>query len=476
MANKTFKGKDMKYKLKPKYHFSPEKNWMNDPNGLTFFKEKYHMFYQHNPHADVWGDIHWGHVVSTDLVHWQQCPIALSPSLDKGEVHCYSGCTVIDNGIPTIFYTSIGINDRSPEFGAQQWRAKSYDDLMMWEKYSNNPAIDNSIHKGEIITFWRDPFIWQEGNIWFAIMSGTHNHTNGCILIYRSPDLENWEFLNILYETEKFKLLECPNMIKIGEDYVMIYSPVDKLHYHIGRITDDFRFDTKTTGILDGGSGRLGYYSPNTYMNAPDNRRILFGWISDFARKDEKSISGWSGIQSLPRVMTIQSNELCIAPAEECSLLRKSHSDYSENAKSNSTTLLQKGNSFEIVLEANVVEDSAIILTVLESKDKKEKTTISYCGKNNELTIDRSASSLYENVVKTAVTQTVPLRKDGELKLDIFVDCSVVEVFANDQYTLTARMYPSLEDAENNKIEFKGTITVKKLELWTMEELYNNFN
>ena len=464
----------MKYKLKPNYHFSPEKNWMNDPNGLTYYQGEYHLFFQYNPNADVWGDIHWGHAASTDLVHWKLLPVALSPSVEAGEAHCYSGCTVIHDGVPAIFYTSIGLNDRSPEYGAQQWMATSSDGMVTWEKYSHNPVIENRIHDKEVITFWRDPFIWKDGNAWLAVMSGTHNHTNGCILLYRSTDLINWEFLNILYETKEFKLLECPNMIKIGEDYVMIYSPVDKLHYHIGKITDDYRFETKSAGILDGGSGRLGYYSPNTYMNAPYDRRILFGWISDFARKDEKSIHGWSGIQSLPRVMTIQNSDLCIAPVRECELLRKRLVEYDPNAMESRHIPLGNGNSFEIVLEAEAAADSSIRLTLLESSDKKEKTIILYDGKDRKWTIDRSGSSLYEKVDKTSVSQSVPLCKDRKIKLRLFVDCSVIELFANDQVTLTARMYPSLTDSIHNSMELSGSVVINRLEQWEMEELYNH--
>ena len=93
---------------RPTYHFLAPANWMNDPNGPIFYKGEYHLFYQHNPYGDKWGHVHWSHAKSRDLVHWEHLPIALDPSNELGEEHCFSGCCINNNGVPTIIYTSIG--------------------------------------------------------------------------------------------------------------------------------------------------------------------------------------------------------------------------------------------------------------------------------------------------------------------------------------------------------------------------------
>lgn len=115
--------------LKPVYHFTPRCNWMNDPNGLCLVDGQYHLFYQHNPNADVWGDIHWGHAVSPDLIHWKRLPIAFGPDTAHGEKHCYSGSIALEAGRAWAFYTSVGEGERNPETGAQQWAACSDDGL-----------------------------------------------------------------------------------------------------------------------------------------------------------------------------------------------------------------------------------------------------------------------------------------------------------------------------------------------------------
>ena len=145
---------------RPKYHFLPKANWMNDPNGPIFYKGEFHLFYQHNPYGEQWGNIHWGHAKSKDLVHWQHLPIALIPNHELGEEHCFSGCCVNNDGTPSIIYTSIG-PERLPSTGAEQWMATSSDDMITWQKSPHNPLMTIDIHGDLDIREWRDPYIDQ---------------------------------------------------------------------------------------------------------------------------------------------------------------------------------------------------------------------------------------------------------------------------------------------------------------------------
>ena len=118
---------------------------MNDPNGPIFFGGKWHMFYQHNPYGTEWGHMHWGHAVSGDLVRWDHWPIAIAPSADRGEEHCFSGCCVDDHGTPTIVYTSIG--PKTPaDSNAVQWLATSTDGMRTWSKHPANPVMTLALH------------------------------------------------------------------------------------------------------------------------------------------------------------------------------------------------------------------------------------------------------------------------------------------------------------------------------------------
>ncbi|HEY1381853.1 MAG TPA: glycoside hydrolase family 32 protein [Gemmataceae bacterium] len=295
---------------RPAYHFLAPARWMNDPNGPIFFGGKYHLFYQHNPYGTEWGHMHWGHAVSGDLVHWDHWPIAIAPSADRGEEHCFSGCCVNDGGTPTIVYTSIGPKTPAAD-GAVQWLATSTDGMRTWRKHPANPVMTLALHGDLQVKDWRDPFVWKDGADWYAVLGGHRAGGRGCALIYTSKDLVTWRFLNALMEGTE-KNWECPNFFKLGDKWVLIYSPHGPVRYYTGTLTKDYRFVPEHHGTLDH-SGT--FYAP-TSMVAPDGRRLLWGWAR--VKGD-----GWNGCLTLPRVLTLGlDGRLHIEPAAELAKLR----------------------------------------------------------------------------------------------------------------------------------------------------------
>jgi beta-fructofuranosidase len=149
---------------RPQYHFLPPANWMNDPNGLIYWKGRYHLFYQYNPNGPFWGTIHWGHAVSTDLVHWTDWPVALAPTPGSAaENGCWSGCAVNHDGVPTLIYSG----DRDGKQRA--CIATSVDDLRTWQKYEGNPVIPDA-PEGLDLNAYRDHCVWCEDGIWYQVI------------------------------------------------------------------------------------------------------------------------------------------------------------------------------------------------------------------------------------------------------------------------------------------------------------------
>lgn len=455
---------------KPIYHYTPEKNWMNDPNGVIWYKGEYHLFYQHNPYGPNWGNIHWGHAKSTDLVHWEHLPIAIYPSIEKGEHHCFSGCAVINGDMPTIFYTSVGIEDRHQSIGAEQWMATSDDDMLTWKKYEDNPALSLDIHKGLEVTEWRDPFVWKESNLWYMVLGGcTAGH--GGVFLYKSENLTEWEFLNVMYEGPE-RYFECPNYFKIGDKSVLIYSPDDIVKYAIGTLGEDYKFTSEVEGVLDH-SGWEGFYAPNS-LTDPTGRRIVFGWLTENARGDLKDELDWAGVQSIPRVLTMENNTLWQNPAEELMSLRGDSECYIDISVINSLQTKINGGALELKLEVTSDELKDFEIDLFKSNTIDEKTTVKYDSKSNRIFIDRSKSNATGLCHNSILDCKVELAAEESLKLHIFIDNSTIEVFANSRECISTRVYPSSKDSNNVSLNVLNTteLKVKSFEIWEMKSIW----
>ena len=441
----------------PEYHFRPEKNWMNDPNGLIYHGGKYHMFFQHNPNADVWGDIHWGHAESEDLIHWKTLPIALAPSYAEGEIHCYSGCAVPDGEDVRIFYTSIGAGERGPENGAEQWSAKNLDsDLIAWTK-SGMPKLRQEINRPDVILMWRDPFIWREDDGWYMLLSGTRNGC-GCIAVYKSQDLTAWKYLGIFFETEKYELIECPNMMKFGERYVLLYSPLKAVRYVVGTIDrKSFQFIPETEGVFDYSVDKKGFYAPNVFFNDPKGRKLVFGCLFEGDRLNSSMKRGWAGMQSVPREVRLEET-LKIAPAEECLMLRKEVlAKYRRGCSLSETSAVKLSAACaacEIVIRFHEAPGTKLAVELFADAEAEEKTVLKVDTSERKLILDRSRSALRSDVTKENIEVKLRSPAGGrkilpsaeevkeEKEIRIFADHSSIEIFYNEEAVISARVFP----------------------------------
>ena len=307
---------------RPQYHFLPPTNWMNDPHGLIQWQGQYHLFYQYNPERPYHDNIHWGHAVSNDLVHWQDLPPALVPNADEHDGDgCWSGCAINNNGVPTLFYTGV--------YPQVQNMATSADGLQTWQKYPGNPIIPQPPEEfitrcGEHI---RDPFIWQEEDAWYMLLGSKLEEVGGMILLYRSHNLIDWEYLHPLmvgdiHQKEPIwmgTMWECPNLLNFGEKRVLFLStqatPTDHLYpvYFTGTYQNNHFTPEKQSILAHGGY----FYAPQA-MKDENGRFLLWGWIKEGRSQRVSEWAGWSGVQSLPLEMTLQADgALCLNPAAE---------------------------------------------------------------------------------------------------------------------------------------------------------------
>lgn len=453
---------------RPSYHFLPPHNWMNDPNGLIQWQGKYHLFYQYNPTAPVWGNIHWGHAVSDDLVHWGDLPLALIPTPDGCDKDgCWSGVAVDNDGIPTLLYTGV--------FPEVQCLATSTDELYTWQKHRANPVIAAPPAHLDVLGF-RDPCVWREHNTWYMTVGTGLRGIGGAVLLYRSPDLISWEYVSVLMTgegAETGEVWECPAFFPLGDKHVLLISILPRAGtlYYVGRF-DGEHFSADYRGILDYG---LYFYAPQTLLDQT-GRRIMLGWIWEGRSEEAQKAAGWAGIQSLPRQLTLRDDGyLTIEPVQELQRLRGRHIHQNEVTiqSDKGFDLGLCGKALEIIIELGADTSAVLGLKLFCSPDGEEQTILLLDPKTGEIVVDRSRSSITTTSdTEKQVGQVEPLTC-GKYELHVFLDQSVIEMFVNRQCCLTSRVYPSRSDSEQvHLFTIEGDVTLKAIDIWELSSVW----
>jgi beta-fructofuranosidase len=450
--------------MRPVYHFRPPAHWMNDPNGAIYHNGYYHLFYQHNPYGDDWGHMHWGHARSRDLVHWEHLPIALWPSLEKGEEHIYSGCARVNaEGQPMLLYTSVGGGERGNRPPNQQWAALGDPDWLTWQKHPQNPILALDTHGGPPFEGdWRDPYIFEAGGRTFMVLGGDVDDTAG-VALYEATDgaLAKWRYHKLLYQAPRseIRFFECPNFLPVGDKWLLLTSPYRPIPYVVG----DFDLATLTftptaQGVLDWGKNDLAsanFYASNTLYDA-DGACILLGWVRGFPAG-----RGWNGCLSLPRILTIDADgHPRQRPIPQLQQLRSRHTAYSQLTLDGAFLLPDvAGDTLEISALFEPGEATTVGLRVRRSGDGERAISISYDGA----------------ALTVAGIQT-PYRlapDQGTLGLHLFLDKSVLELFIDDgRSAITYVSLPPVEDTGVELFAAGGAARLLSLDAWQLRSIW----
>jgi beta-fructofuranosidase len=324
--------------MRPQFHLLPAKNWMNDPNGPIYFNGRYHMFFQYNPQAAVWGDMSWNHAVSKDMLHWSHLPMAMTPTVGSpDEFGVFSGSAIQVGKRVYAVYTGTKksseelatIRDGQNNIQESQCLAWSDDPrLVSWTK-DPQPIVPRP-PEGMKITGFRDPSVWKQEDWYYMTVGSGVARVGGCVLLYRSKDLKAWEYLHELIGGEwngkvtsnpcdDGEMWECPEFFALDGGHVLIYSTLGKVFWVSGVLDEaTMKFKGTKTGLLDLDS----FYAPKTQLDA-EGRRILWGWIQERRPEAAMREAGWSGMMSLPRVLNLDKDgTLRIRVLPQASVLR----------------------------------------------------------------------------------------------------------------------------------------------------------
>lgn len=430
---------------RPVWHFGPPAYWMNDPNGVIWHDGWCHVFYQHNPGGDGWADMHWGHARSRDLVHWEHLPIALRPQLADGELHCYSGCLALTaRGEPRILYTTVPSHDDPAARNAQALATPGDADWRTWTQHVTPPFLDLATHGGPPLRRdWRDPFVFRTEGRTFMIL-GAILADETVIPLYENPsgDLEHWIYRGIIHREPRATtlFLECPNLIRYGEKWLLLTSPCRPVDWLSGTLDlENYLFHVERRGRVDESDH---YYATHPAID-PSGRVVLFAWVKNFPKG-----LGWNGCLGVPRRLWLDARgDCCSAPVAEIEQLRDVATDYAPQTLAAAP--------LDLPLPAGGQCDA-------------------------ELLIERSASAtiIFQLAGLNVVIETYGVHFDGRplvplapadspVRIRWLLDRSVLELFINDRATYT-RVVPYPVEPVARLFRTEGSARLVSGRVWTM--------
>ena len=495
---------------RPIYHYVNPENTLNDPNGLCFWQDRWHLFYQACPPEDP--RQHWGHAISDDLIHWQDLPYAIYPNPEE---RCYSGAALVEEDRVIAIYHGTKVGNMV---------AVSHDPLLLnWEKLTGAPVIPKASADGSPLPYRVfDPCIWKKGDHYYALSGSTLPHAASgkrtrANFLFRSPNLVDWEYLHPFVEDDRFTLIgddgACPYFWPIGDRHILLFYS----HMSGGQaLLGDYETERDKFVVTS-------HHDFNFGASEPGGVNVIFNI------NPAKPTEGWNQIMTLPRRLTLQGTDkigrdtLLVEPAGDVESLRGEHRQITDmTLPANQEIVLESitGNAIELMAEIETNDAPLVELNVLRSPGKEEFTRIAFyrergfrdwerflswrqdmlaaategagagfvsnsllsasqreklaAATDSLISIDSSHSSLLPDVLSRAPeTGPVFLERDEPLRLRVFVDRSVVEVFVNGKQCVAMRVYPGREDSVGVSLRSQGQdARVVSLEAWQMENIY----
>jgi len=485
--------------FRPQFHFSPEAHWMNDPNGMVYLDGEYHLFYQYYPESSVWGPMHWGHAVSTDMVNWKHLPVALYPD-SLGYI--FSGSAVVDTknssglgslenpAMVAIFtYHNPVLEKEGSKVFQNQGIAYSTDKGRTWIKYSGNPVLKNPG-----IRDFRDPKVsWnEEFSKWIMILA-----VQDRVHIYSSPDLLKWTF-----ESEFGKgigahggVWECPDLFKLKVEgsniskWVMFVSinpggpnGGSATQYFVGDF-DGHKFVPENTNEKWVDWGRDNYAGV-TWSNIPeaDGRRLFLGWMSNWDYATIVPTEVWRSATTIPRELSLISSGkehmLISKPVKEIEKLRNnSATAFNEVQKitgekvivTDSVNLMQCELMFDLNLTDSKADSSGIIL----ENSSGEKFVLGYSKEAKQIYISRTTAGDSTFSKRFSGTSMAPYKAGDIIKLHIFIDASSTELFVDDgKLVMTTLVFPKEKFTVLKVFSKGGDIKLDRAEFHNLKSIW----
>lgn len=476
-------------KYRPAYHHTPLYGWMNDPNGMFYKDGRWHLYYQWNPYGSKWQNMTWGHSSSADLVRWEHHPAAIEAN---GLGTVFSGSSVVDSANTAGFgrdavvalYTSADVNQT-------QSLAHSSDGGMTFEIYPGNPVLTLESEARDPNMFWD-----ADNGRWVLSLAHALDHE---MLFFTSPDLKEWTLQGSFGKGigAQDGVWECPDLFRLkvdgsGEEKWVLVCNINPGGPFGGSATQYFTgdFDGKTfiadtdaegvipTKWMDYGKD---HYATVSWSDAPDNRRVLIGWMSNWQYAGEVPTMQYRSANTLPReagLFRAPDGQLYLSssPVAELAALRDKPSVSVRNkpAGGNGRNFQlpgSNGGACEILLDIDSRKAGSVDITI--SNNDGESVILSYDTKAHTLSFDRRRSGLTDFSQDFPTVTTAPtFETDGKLSLRIFIDRSSIEVFGNGGKTvMTNLVFPTVPYSSVSVSAKGGNARIENLKIYPIKEL-----
>lgn len=424
------KKKDINPRYRPSYHLAPPVGWMNDPNGFSYHNGEFHLFYQYYPYDTVWGPMHWGHSSSPDLVNWKELPTALLPETEQ----CFSGSAVTENSTMILIYTGRRNASVEPFFNESQYLAYSTDGVE-FQKDNNNPVLTESQNGAPD---FRDPKVWKYGGDFYVVIGTKNSDNRGQVLLYKSKDLKNWEYLTVLDESTGGLgyMWECPDFFELNGKFVLLMSPQGmqsqgdryKNTFQNGYIIGNFNYTTnkfeREVEFQEIDYGHDFYAATTTEVNGT---RYIVAWHSMWEVSHPEAVDGWVGQMTLPRKLSISNNRILMTPVETVVNLRNG---VAVDGNIGTNEVREFGKAVELFIDSDL---NQTVNLLLEGRDGGGNVRLRWNPTDRKVVLDRDSGDVRQ--VEWSPINSHTWR--------VFLDASSIELFCGEgEVVFSSRVYP----------------------------------
>ncbi len=497
------------------FHIAAAAGWINDPNGLIYFKGRYHVYFQHHPYSTVWGTMHWGHVSSEDMVTWRREPIAFAPSIEADRDGVFSGCAVVSDDGDTLYVYYTGHRDGA-DAGGQSFEAEQGSEAEQVQCLATSTDGVTFEKRGVVIpapegvSDFRDPKVWKMDGTWYMVLGVRSLENRGQMWLYTSTNMVDWEFDSILFEDPDpaVFMAECPDMFPVGDKWALAYSPMggeirgysNRLRQSSGYVLGEWAPGYKFVALTDYTLGDWGYnfYAPQSF-EAPDGRRIQYGWMCPFGNPlATQAKDGWAGQLTVPRTLTLSDDGAMLAnPIDELTKLRLDTKEFGSFEMGRNERLLVSADAEAVEIEVEVDLRGSMEMggRIIPSRVDRfgfevHKTAdghhsyVNYDGLSGRVGIDQRLTYAGERSHRSAPVRgnssvqgddlhlgsgsarNDSVTRSDTLKLRIFIDRGSIEVFVNDgESVLSSFSFPGEGPRSIELVSESTPVTVRDLKV-----------